>query len=159
MESSKQIAHRFREVILNGKWIANTNWQEKISGLTWKQATQKIGSLNTIAALTFHINYYIAGVLNVFKGGALEIRDKHSFDAPVIDSQEKWDALVHELLTNAESFALHIELMPDEKLEEAFVDEKYGNYRRNIEGMIEHSYYHLGQVSLIRKMVLENDSL
>jgi len=34
----------------------------------------------SIAALTFHINYYVAGVLNVFQGGKLEIRDKYSFD-------------------------------------------------------------------------------
>ncbi|MCB0595975.1 MAG: hypothetical protein H6557_25915 [Lewinellaceae bacterium] len=55
---------------------------------------------------------------------------------------------------NAEKFADHVENMPDEKLEEVFVDEKYGTYRRNIEGVIEHSYYHLGQISLIRKMIL-----
>ena len=44
--------------------------------------------------------------------------------------------------------------MPNDKLEEIFVDEKYGTYRRNIEGIIEHSYYHLGQISLIKKMIL-----
>ena len=48
--------------------------------------------------------------------------------------------------------------MPNEKLENNFVDKKYGSYRRNIEGMIEHSYYHLGQISLIRKMILELDN-
>ena len=43
--------------------------------------------------------------------------------------------------------------MPDTKLEEPFVDEKYGTYLRNIEAVIEHSYYHLGQISLIRKLI------
>ena len=57
---------------------------------------------------------------------------------------------------NAEKFAAHVERMPDEKLEAVFMDEKYGNYRRNIEGVIEHSYYHLGQISLIRKMIIES---
>lgn len=28
-----------------------------------------------------------------------------------------------------------------------------GSYLRNIEGVIEHSYYHLGQISLIKKMI------
>jgi len=158
MESSKQIANRFREVVLNGKWIANTNYKTSLSEVTWQQATTKISSLNTIAALAYHINYYTAGIINVFDGGALEIRDKYSFDAPEIKSIEDWEKLLNEMWANAEKFASHVESMSDEKLESAFVDEKYGNYRRNIEGVIEHSYYHLGQISLIKKMLAEREA-
>lgn len=57
---------------------------------------------------------------------------------------------------DAEEFALKVEAMSDEKLDSVFVDEKYGSYRRNIEAMIEHSYYHLGQIVLIKKMLLQN---
>ncbi|MFK7908260.1 MAG: DinB family protein [Chitinophagales bacterium] len=155
MENSKQLANRFREVLLSGKWIANTNYKLQLSNVTWKQATHKIGTLNTIAALAYHINYYTAGIVNVFEGGALEIRDKFSFDLPPIKSQEDWNTLLKDMWSNAEQFANHVERMSDEKLESAFTDEKYGTYRRNIEGVIEHSYYHLGQISLIRKMLEE----
>ena len=155
MKQKNQISSRFKEVLLNGKWIANTNYKDILSDLTWEQATKKNGPLNTIAALTFHINYYTAGIINVFEGGALEIRDKYSFDVPEIKSKEDWDRLRNELLANAEKFADHIEQMSEGKLEQPFVDEKYGNYRRNIEAVIEHSYYHLGQISLIKKMILE----
>lgn len=156
MENAGQIANRFREVLLNGKWIANTNFKDQLSGVDWKRATNKTGSLNSIAALTFHINYYIAGILNVFEGGDLEIRDKYSFDLPPIRSEDDWDQLRNQLWSNAEKFADHVERMPDEKLEATFVDEKYGTYRRNIEGVIEHSYYHLGQISLLNKMQQES---
>ncbi|WP_033959209.1 hypothetical protein [Psychroserpens jangbogonensis] len=155
MESSKQLASRFRELFLNGTWIANTNYQELLSDINWKQATQKITSLNTIAKLTFHINYYVAGVLKVFEGGSLDIKDKYSFDAPEVKSKNDWDTLRIELLTNAEAFAKQIESMSEEQLESTFVDENYGSYQRNIEGLIEHSYYHFGQLSLIKKMVNE----
>ncbi|MEM9917180.1 MAG: DinB family protein [Bacteroidota bacterium] len=155
MENSTQIANRFREVMLHGKWIANTNYKDQLSQVTSEQATHKIGSLNTILALAYHINYYIAGVLNVFEGGALEIRDKYSFDHPSIQSPEDWEQLLNDLWANTEKFAGHIESMSAQKLDAAFVDEKYGSYRRNIEGMIEHCYYHLGQIVLIRKMMKE----
>lgn len=155
MENSSQLATRFRDVLLSGKWIANTNYKDQLSKLTWKQATTKIGSLNTIAALSYHINYYLKGVLDVYGGGPLEIRDKYSFDMPPISSKEEWEVLLKDLLSNAELFANHLEQMSDEKLEDIFVDEKYGTYRRNIEGTIEHAYYHLGQISLLRKLVLE----
>ena len=88
------LANRLREVLLNGHWIANTNYKEQLLSVTWEQATQQILNLNTIAALTYHVNYYLAGVLNVFNGGALEIRDKFSFDLPVIKSQQEWKQLV-----------------------------------------------------------------
>ncbi len=158
MENSKEIANRFREVMLDGKWIANTNYKKQITSLTWQQATRKVGSLNTIAALTFHINYYVNGVLNVLQGGQLEIRDKFSFDLPEIISEQDWNTLVNETIQNAERFAAAVESLPQDKLDTVFVDEKYGTYRRNIEGMIEHAYYHLGQISLIKKMLEESDS-
>ena len=147
------LARRLREVLLDGKWIANTNFKEQLLSINWEQAIQKVGNLNSIAALTFHINYYLTGLLNVFNGGPLEISDKYSFDLPEIKSEEDWNKLVHEFLNNSEKFANHVEKMPDRMLDQPFVDEKYGSYWRNIEGVIEHSYYHLGQVSLIRKML------
>ncbi|MCB2092400.1 MAG: DinB family protein [Alphaproteobacteria bacterium] len=153
MTPSAQLANRFREVILNGRWVANTNFKAQLSGVSWEQATRKVGSLNTIAALTFHIHYYIAGILKVFEGGALDIRDKYSFDMPPIQSQQDWDKLRDSLWRDAERFADLVEQMPEARLQAIFVDEKYGAYQRNIDGMIEHSYYHLGQVSLIRKLL------
>ena len=153
MGNSKQLANRVREVLLNGKWIANTNYKHSLSSLSWEQATTKIDSLNTIAALTYHINYYTAGVLNVFEGGKLEIRDKYSFDVPEIKSQEDWEKLLNEKWSTVEKFAKHVELMSDEQLAANFVNEKYGTYQRNIEGVIEHGYYHLGQIVLIKKMI------
>ncbi len=64
-----------------------------------------------------------------------------------------WKILVDDFLSNSEKFANQVEQLPDNLLDEPFVDEKYGSYLRNIEGVIEHSYYHLGQVSLIKKMI------
>lgn len=156
MENGNQLSARLREVFLDGRWIANTNYQDAVAGLTWEQATQKIGSLNTIAALTFHINYYLEGILNVFEGGGLEIHDKYSFDAPEITSGDEWKDRVDTFVENAGKFAEHVAGMSDDILEGPFVDANYGSYRRNIEGVIEHSYYHLGQISLIKKMVLES---
>jgi len=56
---------------------------------------------------------------------------------------------------NAERFAHHVERISEAQMEADFVDAKYGTYRRNIEGVIEHSYYHLGQIVIIAKMVTE----
>ncbi|MEM8908958.1 MAG: DinB family protein [Bacteroidota bacterium] len=158
MKRSESIANRVREVLLNGRWIANTNYQLLLSDLNWQQAVQPVGDLNTIAALTFHVNYYLGGILQVLNGGALEIRDRYSFDLPPIQSEADWQQLIRTFFSNAEQFADKVTQMTDEQLDEVFVDEKYGTYLRNIEGMIEHSYYHMGQVTLIKKMILSQST-
>lgn len=153
MSTVLQLAKRFREVLLDGLWIANTNFKDQLKDVTWEQATAKVGSLNTIAMLTFHIDYYIAGLIRVFEGGDLEIRDQYSFDLPPIESHEQWEELLNKLWNDSEKFASLLEQMPDSKMDEVFVDGKYGTYLRNIDGMTEHCYYHLGQITLIKKLL------
>ncbi len=159
MKPSQQLASRFRELFLNGKWITGTNIKSLLSDVSYQQATANILSLNSIYKLTFHINYYLEGVLLVLKGGRLDIKDEFSFDCPEISSEEQWQKLVTALAANAEDFAKHIEALTETQLDAVFVDEKYGSYRRNIEGLIEHTYYHFGQIALIKKIVINKNKL
>ena len=153
MQINSQIASRLREVLLDGLWIANTNFKAQITAVTWQEAILKVQELNSMAALTFHINYYLDGLLRAFDTGILDIKDKYSFDVPPINSEEDWQNLVNTFLQNADSFVKRVEAMDEIQLEQPFIEEKYGTYRRNIEGVIEHSYYHLGQLAIIRKMI------
>lgn len=61
--------------------------------------------------------------------------------------------------TDAENFASLIEQLPESKLDEIFVDEKYGSYYRNFLGIIEHIHYHLGQIVLIKKILQDSGSV
>nr|WP_298792880.1 DUF1572 domain-containing protein [uncultured Allomuricauda sp.] len=153
MTKSKNLASRIQEVLLNGKWIANTNLQDQLRKTTWKQANYKIGDHNSIAELTYHINYYVAGILNVLNGGDLEIRDKYSFDMEKIESENDWQNLIQSFISNAHSIIEKISNSSENQWSELFVKEEYGTYQRNIEGLIEHSYYHLGQISLLFKLI------
>lgn len=153
MNNQLKLANRFREVILNGTWIANTNFKNELSKINWKIAIKKRENLNSIAALAQHIHYYIKGIKNVFLGGRLEISDKYSFDFPEIQSEQEWLNFLVEFWKDSEELALLIETMEETKLNAYFVDEKYGSYYRNIDAMIEHSYYHLGQIVLINKIL------
>jgi hypothetical protein len=157
MNNTYEITKRFREVILNGTWVANTNYKHQLTDLNWEVAITEFHSLNTIAVLAQHIHYYINGVKNVFKGGSLEIRDKYSFDFPPIQSQNEWEDFLNKFWNDAEEFASLVEQMPEEKLKEVFVDEKYGTYQRNVDGIIEHSYYHLGQIVLLKKILVSDN--
>jgi uncharacterized damage-inducible protein DinB len=158
MENNLILANRFREVIFNGKWIANTNFKDQLYDLKWEIAIKKISSLNTIADLSQHIHYYIEGINTVFKGGSLDIKDKFSFDFKPIESQKDWELFLSKFWIAAEEFASLIEKMSVETLNQFFSEEKYGTYQRNIDAMIEHSYYHLGQIVLIKKIILTSET-
>jgi uncharacterized damage-inducible protein DinB len=149
---SSQIAKALREVQFGGNWT-DVNLKDTLQGVTWQQATTKIQSFNTIAVLVFHINYYIDRVLPVLKGEKLDAKDSDAFSHPPVTNEEEWQQLLDNSWKKAEEFAALIENLPDEKLLETFVNEKYGNYYRNLTGIIEHAHYHLGQIVLLKKMM------
>ena len=87
-----QIAKLFKDVYYGGNWTA-VNVQGTLISVTWEQATTKVGSFNTIAALVFHMNYYVAALVKVMKSEPLGAHDKYSFDHPPILSEKDWDDL------------------------------------------------------------------
>jgi hypothetical protein len=159
MKIAKILADSLKEVLLDGKWVTGTNIKDEIKDLDWKIATLKIDSLNSIADLTFHIDYYLAGVLNVLEGGELEIKDKFSFTYKNIESQKGWKQMIDKFCIDSEKFIRAVENMTNEDLENIFVKKEYGNYFRNLTVMSEHCYYHLGQIMLIKKMIKQKNLL
>jgi uncharacterized damage-inducible protein DinB len=152
MPLSKDLAKHFREVYFSGNWTAS-NLKSQLETVSWDQANTSLYGSNTIVALVYHIHYYVRAMLGVLEGGPLDARDRYSFDHPKVESQEDWDQLLKTTWAEAETFASRIEELTDHKLSETFVDEKYGNYQRNIMGVIEHTHYHLGQIALIKKII------
>ncbi len=153
MNLNEYLANRLREVLTNGKWVTGTNFKEQILSTDWKDALESIDGLNSIAKLTFHIHYYIEGVAKVLRGGTLDIRDKYSFDSPPIKSEQDWKNLVNKFCVDSEDFIELVEGMSDEKILSDFVDKQYGTYYRNIDAIIEHTCYHLGQILIIKKLL------
>lgn len=154
MTLTKQIAKHFREVHFGGNWTAS-NLKDNLAGLTWEQATTQVYSFNTIATLVYHTNYYVSAVMKVLEGEELNAKDEYSFMHPPIKSKDDWENMLLKTYADAERFADLIEQLPEERLWENFTDEKYGIYYRNLHGIIEHTHYHLGQIALIKKIILE----
>ena len=152
MSLTLQIAKHFREIHFGENWTCS-NLKDNLADVTWQQATTPVHSLNTIATLVYHINYYVSAVLKVLQGGPLESSDKLSFAHPPIQSAEDWQLLLDKAWAEAESFATLVEQLPEHRLWEVFTDEKYGTYYRNLHGIIEHSHYHLGQIVIIKKIL------
>lgn len=152
MSFSKLIAKHLKEVYYGGNWTYST-LKQHIEDVTWEEAIQKVGNLNTIAILLNHMNYYITAATDVLKKQPLNAKDTYSFSHPPITSESDWKAFVARKFREVDEFTALIEKIPDEKLTELFAEEKWGNYYRNLHGIIEHCHYHLGQIVLLKKMI------
>jgi hypothetical protein len=154
MQLPSQLAKHLRDIHFGGNWTCS-NLKDAVSNISWQQATSKVYDFNTIATLSYHTTYYVCVLIKVLQEGILDAKDAYSFNLPPIQSQQDWEALLNKAWKDAELAATLIEALPEEKLTEIFVDEKYGNYFRNIMGVIEHMHYHLGQIVFIKKIILQ----
>ena len=59
-----QIAKHFHDIYFGGNWTS-VHIRETLSDISLKEACFKHISLNSILALSFHISYYTAAVLEV----------------------------------------------------------------------------------------------
>ena len=82
------------------------------------------------------------------------LSDEFSFDHSSIQSESDWEQLTARYLSEAAALSDMIEQLPEETIWSDFTDEKYGSYYRNLHGIVEHTHYHLGQISLVKKMLV-----
>lgn len=150
MQLSKTLAQQLRQVFFGGNWTAS-NVQTVLETVTFEQATSSVAfTTNTIVVLTFHIHYYLRETAKVLEGCRLDAHDKYSFDAPDLQSEADWVAFRQLILDQADYFANLVEALPEEHWDQFLADPQYGNYYRNIQGIIEHTHYHLGQIALVK---------
>ena len=152
MSISPSVAKHFRDVHFGGNWTC-VNLRDTLKDVTWEEATHEREGFNTIAVLTFHINYFVDAVLKVLEGGPLDANDMFSFTHPPITSEVDWQRLLDKMWFDAERFATLVEHLPDERLHTDMADPKYGTWYRNLHGIIEHSHYHLGQIVILKKLL------
>src|SRR4030095_6871274 len=74
-----QIEKLFRDLYYGGNWTS-VNVKGTVLNVSWQQATTKLESFNTIAALVYHMNYYVSALIKVLRSEQLDARDKYSFD-------------------------------------------------------------------------------
>jgi hypothetical protein len=152
MNISEQIAKHLREVYFGENWT-DINFKDTLSDINCQEATTKIDSINTIAGLVYHTNYYLDAIIEVLKGKNLNAHDNFSFDLVPLLSSGDWEKLLNKTWMNVEILADLINELPESKLFEIFSDKKYGIYYKNLHGLIEHAHYHLGQIVIVKKLI------
>jgi len=152
MDHCKELAQNLHKIYFGRTWTLG-NLESSLKDVTFEQATSKVGDHNTIAALSFHINYYVDSLATVLEGGARVSEDSESFTHPILKDENDWIELKERVLKDGRRLVELISELPDDILEKDYVEKKWGSYHRNLWGVVEHAHYHLGQINLIKKLL------
>lgn len=152
MNLSAQIAKQLHDIHFGGNWTT-VNLKDTLADVTWQEAIKQVYDFNSITALAYHTGYYVDALLTVLQGKPLQAKDIYSFDHPPINTKEDWENMQLQIWANAENAVSLIEQLPNQQFFDDFTAAQYGNYYRNIHGIIEHMHYHLGQIVLIKSIL------
>jgi uncharacterized damage-inducible protein DinB len=140
---------------LNGKgWFGN-NLQQQLEGITAEKATIIPQNLNhSIAEIINHMmawRLFIIEKLNGNAGYEVWETDLDWVKIPHL-SESDWQKLQNQL---AENQALLVKTISEkgEALLETKVDGREYNFRLMLNGIVQHDIYHIGQISIVRKLV------
>src|ERR671920_2146970 len=104
MSLTEQIAKQLRDVHFGGNWVASS-LKEHLADVTWEKATTSVYSLNSIAKLVFHMNYYLNAVLGMLETNELNAKHKYSLDVTPVESEEDWQQMLDKTWSDAERLA------------------------------------------------------
>ncbi len=123
--------------------------------------TKAARNIHTIAELVVHIITWREFVISKIKGdNDFKLTQKLSFDWKRIDRNEKtaWKSLLDALEINQSEILSTLKKLDDDFLKLPVRRRRY-NVEFLIEGGIQHDIYHLGQISLLKKMIKGNKKL
>lgn len=152
MNTFQHLAKHFNEVYFGGNWTCS-NLKDTLQDVNIQEANEKIADFNTILCLSYHIHYYVSVQLSFLKGAPIHASDEMSFKHPEILVEQDWIKFKEHMLKEAEEFVSYIASIDESNVNSPFIAEQYGTYFRNINGLIEHTHYHLGQIALLKKWI------
>lgn len=151
MEVKSLIAQHIIEAHEGGNWTGNSI-REVLKDVSIAVATaQTTASVNTIASLLHHLTYWNNVMIMRISGVAIEIPEINGFDVPQISTEEEWTKLQADNLKSAHDLASAISVFEKHDLNEPILP-GYSSAYKSFHGCIEHIYYHLGQITMIKQL-------
>jgi uncharacterized damage-inducible protein DinB len=152
MKIAELIATHLQEAFAGNNW-SDVNVKDTLDGITFPEAvTVTRASSNTIAALLYHMTFYNRAIKQRLQGIEPETSAANGFDLQPLTSEYDWEQLKKNAFDTVNELANAIRNFPDEKLPEENPVGK-GSFYKKLHGVIEHNYYHLGQIVILKNLI------
>jgi uncharacterized damage-inducible protein DinB len=150
MDEKKQIISFLRRAFEKDAWYG-PSLKEALTGIKIDEAHSRIGDGHTITELVNHIIAWKIFVIEKLKGNA----DYKVDDAANFPNIADWDGSLHRLDEVQSQLLTAISEFDAEKLHNKVPHEGYQyTFSTLLHGIIHHDIYHIGQISLIRKVLI-----
>jgi hypothetical protein len=147
------IAQHIRDIHFGNNW-SDIDMTTTLADVTWQQAVATpIPNANSIAVLVFHTNFYLNYVHKSIKEGVYKFDHDDSFKMPPIESEADWQALLKKTWDDAEAFAQMVEKLDVGVGFYTAVPPFQSSFYKNLQGIVEHNHYHLGQIVVLKKLL------
>lgn len=157
MPLTSNIAQHIQEAFTKGNW-SEVSLTDTLAGVNYTDATTvTTGSLNSIAALLYHLTYYNEIIFERLRGNIISINNSNGFDLPAIENEEDWQQLQQRCTDSVNSLVNAVKKFPEEKLFDSIIP-GYPTVYKTLHGIAEHAHYHLGQILVLKKLLKNNPS-
>jgi uncharacterized damage-inducible protein DinB len=133
---------------INGNPWFGDNLQKQLEGIDSKKATKiPVGLNHSIAEILTHMMAWRQFVVEKLNGNA----EYEVWEIPSLNIAE-WENILTQLADNQAILLETIYKKGEEQLD-LKVDNRQYNFRFILAGIIQHDIYHIGQISIIKKLV------
>lgn len=147
-------ARQLREVYFGGNWTA-VHVFAVVEDLNVAELNIQYKGNHSLLELIYHQYYFVTSLKMVLKGEPLTTKDIYSFDHPPVTTMEEWKEFLDLIRKTVIEVVEMLEKTTDDQLLQPFVRPEYGTFFRNFQGVVEHTHYHLGQITLLKKLIRE----
>jgi uncharacterized damage-inducible protein DinB len=156
MTMTEQLAENLLNVFEGENWT-EVSIADILFDISYVEAGQKTAaSQNSIAGLVHHLLYWNSVILQRIQNDDPEIPEINGFDVQVLASERDWQLLIAQTRRSFTELAEAIKLFPPDQLNHPTNFGK-STFRKNLFGIVEHAYYHLGQIVVIKKLIRANE--
>ena len=153
MKLTETLSQNILNVFEGNNWtdVAIT---DVLSDISYSQAaTVTAASKNSIAALAHHLLYWNKIIMQRMLGENPFVPDSNGFDVGKLATEEDWHKLVADLHQSFIDLSNAIRNFPENRLKDLTKSGK-STIESNIYGIIEHAYYHLGQMMILKNLLM-----
>ncbi|MDB5021590.1 MAG: hypothetical protein JWQ28_2717 [Pedobacter sp.] len=135
-----------------------SNWTEvdvrsSLEDVSLKEATMRTkASPNSIASIVQHLTYWNRVMVKRINGIVVADNGSNGFSGPVLHDDEDWSRLKDDNILSAHELANAIMNFNEDALELPILPEHASAYK-NLQGSVEHVYYHLGQIVILKQLI------
>lgn len=152
MKITEAITVQLMEAFEGGNWT-DVDVTHTLQDVNLHEATLRTkASPNTIASLLYHIGFYNSVIVQRLEGEQPEIDANNGFNMPELHTEKDWKELRENVMRSAKELAHAILSLDEEKLSEP-INQGGSRIYKSVHGVIEHTYYHLGQIVVLKNLI------